>query len=490
MIPLGEWLPDQPPLNNPGVLVAKNCLPHAAGFLPMPAEEVYSTALDEYCRGAIFCRDASANVYVLAGDKSKLQLLSTTLGWTDISSATYASGAATTYSERWEFVQWGGDVFATNYHDPVQSFTLGASTATALGGSPLQARHIATARNFVFLADVQDNGGGNPNPTKIAWSALNDPTSWTASAATQADSETLRGSGGPIQRVFGGEYVIVFQEKAIWRMEYAGPPTVWQFDEIEPSIGLIAPGAAALASQDIYFLSERGFMVLRSGSRVEPIGAEKVDRFVLDDIDRTNLHRMSCVADSETHRVYWAYPAETNTGGLCNRLIVYDFAIGRWSYSEQDTEQILIAATPAYTLEGLDSVSTDLDALPVSLDDPAWNGGVSQLAKFDGDHKLSFFSGAAMAAQFEPRELQITPGRRTLLTAVRPLIDGGAVTVEIGCRQSQGDSVNWLPAAPVNTNGRATRRKNARYHRLRLNVSGNWTHAQGFEVAGDAVGGR
>ena len=32
MIPLGEWLPDQPALNNPGATVAKNVTPAARGY--------------------------------------------------------------------------------------------------------------------------------------------------------------------------------------------------------------------------------------------------------------------------------------------------------------------------------------------------------------------------------------------------------------------------------------------------------------------------
>lgn len=487
MIPFAEWLPDLSDLNNPGATVAKNVLPHPMGYKPLPAAQGYSAALAAACVGSFYARDKSNNVYVYAGTTTKLYQLVND-GWTEVTRSTggdYATGT----NERWEYVKWNETVVATNFTDVPQVITLGATNFAALGGSPPRARNIAIARNFVILGNINDSGGDGLVPNRVQWSGINDSASWAISAVTQADEEDLKG-GGWVQRVFGGEYAVVFQEDKVWRMSYVGSPVIWQFDEVVPASGLLARGMAAQHGDDIYFLSPRGFMVLQHGSQAQMIGANKIDKFVLNDIDTNNLARCESVVDSSNHRVYFAYPGSDNVAGLPNRLVVYDYSIGRWSYSEQDTEAFLIAATSGYTIDSLDSISTNLDSILVSLDDDAWTGGRPQLAKFGSDHKLSFFTGSPMTATVETSEVELTKSRRTLLTDTRPLVDGGTVTVQLGSRNKQGDNVDWTSAKSVNGNGRANIRKNARYMRFRANLSGTWDDAQGIEPEGSAAGWR
>lgn len=485
MIEFGEWLPDQPRLRNPGCPVVKNVLPHSRGYIPFPATQTYSSALNGFCYGATYARDKNNNVVVYAGSATKLESLSTG-GWTDV---TRLSGGAYATTERWEFVQFGEDIIATNFVDDIQSITMGGANFAALGGTPPKARHITTARNFVLLGNLNDSGDGLV-PRRVQWCALNDPTDWTASAVTQSDSEDLSNAGGWIHRLVGREHVLVYQERAITRMDYVGTPAVWSFDEIEPSLGLLAPGALVNVGQTDFFLSERGFQMLQSGARAEPIGVDRVDRFVLDDIDYSALNRITSGLDLRSHRLFWCYPGAGNNGGTPNKIVVYDYGINRWSYAEIDIQAILSAATPAYTLEELDSVSASLDALAVSLDSPAWQGGTPQLAFFDTSHQLGFFSGSPLTGSIETAEHELTPGARSLLTATRPLIDGGSTTVAIGSRNLQSSSIDWLPADSMRTTGRTTRRKNARYHTLRVAPSSSWTYAQGIDVDYSPVGWR
>jgi hypothetical protein len=280
------------------------------------------------------------------------------------------------------------------------------------------------------------------------------------------------------------------QQRSIRRMTYVGSPAIWQLDEIVPNEGLLAPGGAAQTKSHIFFLSNRGFSVLIDGSKVESIGQNKVDRFVLEDIDADNLEHVSCTVDEKKNQVYWAYPGSGNTGGRANKLVVYDYSLNRWSYSEQETEQLVIGATTGFTLDGLDSVSTDIDSFTISLDDSVWTGGAFQIAKFDGDHKLGFFTGDPMAATIETAEVQLSPNRLSMIRNVRPLIDGGANTIQIGHRTKQGGTTTWTPAKSVNDNGRVSVRKNARYHRIRANTSGTWDVAQGVEVEASPTGWR
>lgn len=486
MIPFAEWLPDQPDFNNPGATVAKNVRPHASGYEPLPSFQAFSNALDAYPRGAFYARAADNNVYSYAGDETKLYSIVAS-AWTDVSRVSggaYACGNL----DYWEMAKFGEKVIATNYIDDPQIITLGGTNFAALGGTPPKARHVATVRNFVVFANTNDTDGEIPN--RVRWSAADDPEDYVVSAATQSDFEDLYGAGGWIQRVFGGEYGNIFQEGSVWRMTYQGSPTIFSFDEVLPGRGLLAPGGASQIGDLIFFLSQDGFEVLTNGSSSQSIGAQKVDRFVLSDIDTSNLHRVSSAIDVKKKQFYFAYPGSSNTGGLPNKLVIYDWSIDKWSYAEIELPLIATVATPGVTLEGLDSISTNLDALLVTLDSPAWKGGSPEFGAFDSSNQLGFFTGDNMDAMIETAEVQLTKGRRTLVNAVRPIIDGGTTSIQVGKRQRQADAFSYMTASSVNNNGRANMRSNGRYHRFRANISGDWTHAQGVEPEGSAAGWR
>jgi len=51
----------------------------------------------------------------------------------------------------------------------------------------------------------------------VQWSALGDESSWTNSATTQADYQDIP-DGGSIVGVTGGEFGLIFMDRAIHRM--------------------------------------------------------------------------------------------------------------------------------------------------------------------------------------------------------------------------------------------------------------------------------
>lgn len=482
MIRFGPYLPDLPAFENPGVTRAINVLPSATAYLPWPSQSVYSNALDSRCRGAISARDKDGNVYLYAGDSAKLYSLADDT-FSD-ASKTGSPAYALADDENWEFATWNQKVIgvcgvnqaATNN---MQAITFGASNFADVSGAP-QARHIAVIRDFVVVGNTWDASDGLV-PNRVRWSAKGDETDWTIAASTQADKEDLAG-GGWVQRITGGEYGLIFADNAVWRMSYIGSPIVFQFDEILPGRGTPAPGSVAQIGDNVFFLSQEGFEVIVNGSTSQPIGAHRINRTFFSEFDASAADRITSVADPVSNRVFWAYPGSGNRDGEPNKVLCYDYAADKWTYSDQYVQQLFVANTPGYTMDGLDSVNSNLDLLGPSLDSRVWMGGAPKIGVFDDANKLSWWSGSNMSAIIETAEFEATPGRRSLLSAVRPLVDGGSTTVQIGHRNRQQDSLTWMSAASTNSSGLATMRKNARYHRVRLNISGGFTKAIGADV--------
>ena len=49
----GEWLPDQPDLDNPGATIAKNVLPYVQTYGSFKSLQSFSTALSGACTGSV-----------------------------------------------------------------------------------------------------------------------------------------------------------------------------------------------------------------------------------------------------------------------------------------------------------------------------------------------------------------------------------------------------------------------------------------------------
>ena len=206
-IEFGEWLPDQPALDNPGCIEAKNVVPRINAFSQLNSPVAFSNALTSACLGATWMNDQSGNSYNFAGDSTKLYKHNrTTATWDNVSrTATYSTATS------WNFEKFGTLCLATDVGNPLQYFDMASSTTFQnVGGSPPQARYIATIRDFVVLGNLSGN------PYRVQWSGYNNAELWTPSLSTQSDFQDLPGSGGDVQAVVPGEYGVIFQENSIW----------------------------------------------------------------------------------------------------------------------------------------------------------------------------------------------------------------------------------------------------------------------------------
>lgn len=484
MIPFGEWLPDLPDYENPGVTVARNVVSGILGsYKPLGSLAAISDALDNRAQGAGAAEDDANAFYFFAGDVAKLYSLASGV-FADVSKV------ATTYTTPatggWEFQQWGNTIIATNFTEDVQVITLGGANFADLAGSPPKAKHIAIVGDFVVLGNLDT---GSPLPRRLHWSPFNDPTaSWTPNPTTQAGRQDFP-DGGAISRIIGGEYGTVFQENAIRRMTYVGFPFIFQFDKIEKNRGTKSPGSVIDIGTDIYYLGQDSFYKF-NGSYSVPISANKVSKTFFADFDQDYPDRVTAAIDPINTNIIWSYPGVGNVSGTPNKLIIYNWTAKRWTDAEVITEMITNHVSPGVTLEGLDAVSTDIDALPASLDSNLWKGGSRLLTAFNSSHILASFTGIPLDATLETAERMFTPGERTFIAGIRPIVEEGTVTVQVAKKGTLEDAFVWSVASSRGVNGECPVRSNGRYHKIRVNISGNFKYAKGIDITGTKVGKR
>lgn len=478
-ITFGEWLPDQPGVIG-ALKKAENVYSKAVGYGAITSPVDYSAAASENLNSVVAGKAPDGTVSIFAGSTTNIYKYdSSDRSLDDVSGATYA----TPTGQKWRFVQFGNQLIGANGASKLQGWLLGTSTAFAdLDTDAPKARYITVVRDFVVTGYINDS---TVYPYRVQWSALGDETSWAVSATTQADYQDIP-DGGNVVGVTGGEFGLVFLEKAIVRMSYVGSPIIFQFDNISRNLGCYEANSIVQYQGVTFFLSDDGFYAC-DGQNVTSIGGEKVDRYFFDNVDENFLPNMSAAVDPFKNLVIWAYP-EKGQAGQVNRLLIYNFQTKKWSSGTTDVDRISSVLTPGITLEGLDTFGT-VDSISTTWDDRSWIGGKMVLAGVR-DTKIVTFTGTNSTATIQTGDLSVE-NRKSAVTLVQPIVDNGSASVAVASRNLLSDDVTFGTAVAADSENRVSLRSMGRFHRLETTPSGdNWETAIGLDVEIAPLGGR
>jgi hypothetical protein len=189
-------------------------------------------------------------------------------------------------------------------------------------------------------------------------------------------------------------------------------------------------------------------------------------------------------ADPEQSRVYWAYKSQAGISGLFDKLLCYDYVLGRASIIALSGEYLATLSRPGYTLEGLDAVAPggSLDALAFSLDDVAL-AALAKLSLVNGAHMLGFCSGDNLEAMLDTTEQELDGARRVRVKGLRPLTDAVACFGAVGARETMQSAISYSSEQAVNAKGLCPANVSTRLARgrLRIPAATPWSFASGFE---------
>lgn len=488
-----QFTPDQP-VQGGGSTLVSNVLPRTAqSYGPFPDLSPVSDALTTRPYGASSFRDYDGNVYTFAADQTDILSLNGQ-AWDNVSKS---AGAYNVSSEDYvDFVAYGNRVVSCNGPDSeLQTFLLGTDTkfSDLAAGSAPKARHLAVINNFLMAGNTIDGTSGAVG-NRVWWSAIDDPTDWPVvgsadAAQKQSDYQDLP-NGGWVQNIIGavgGSDGAVFMEHSIYRVTYEGSPAVFSFYEVEKGRGTPAPRSVVNVGPFAFYLGEDGFYMF-NGSQSSPIGAQRVDKYFFADLDQNYFHRIVASVDPINKYVTWAYPAAGNTSGRPNKMIVYNWDVDRWSVGYIETDIIFQDLTTGYTLDQLDPFG-NLETLEFSLDSRVWTGGRLVLSGFNIDNKLSRFGDNNLAATIETQEVGADqlfnlPNNRVYVDGIRPIVDGGVVTIAIRYRDTPSATLSIDGPNVIDADGAAHFTRSTRYVRAQVNIAagGVWTHAQGITL--------
>lgn len=482
-VPFGEFLPSAPTFQNPGCVVADGVIPSTGGYKPFPALTGQGDTVTGDVLGAeqMFRTDGSSIVVGGTSDRLfvKAASVAQTTGLTAIGD-----------DEAWDFCRFNDFVIATapnnspQYLSDIDSDT----TWSALTGSPPEAKRCARVGDFVMLGNLAS--GGN----KIRWSHFNAPaSSWAVDRLTQAGEAAMPSQFGDVQRIIGGRYALVFQERGIQRLSYVGPPSVWRADEVSGDRGTIAPYSVINIGYQTFFLAQDGFYVT-NGSAFQQIGSQRVNDWFFETAAGPKLQSVHAAVDWVNGAIVWAFQSAQADSN--DRLIIYSWEQQRWSTATVNADWLVGSAIDGIDIDSLDAIYSDLDSVPVSLDSVLFQPGERVLGGFVNGASTSeyaLFNGDPMQATWETGEFQPSPGQRVFVNGIYPLMEAdtwdmqaSVVTKDnFGMENASPEiAVGWGGFCPVRGEGQKARA------RMIKPAGSKWGDALGVQVSFDPAGMR
>lgn len=321
---------------NGSSMVVYNLVPvEGYGYVEMggvgSGEVLSSTQLDTAARGATTFRYGSAD-YIYVGTTGRLyQLVVSTGTLTNVSVGGVGATPYTTASTDWgwTFTRWGNGVAATNFVDDVQfkaDLTNTTAFATCFTSTLVpKAKFMGLVKNQLMLAYTAETGG-NVFPQRVRWGAVDDIFDMDPSPTTQADYQDLLDDYGEITGFVGGEYGVVFKERAIYKATYVGPPLIYRFDMIAAGIGTRSAGSIVEYKGAVYFWGANGIYKLNAGAAgVERVPEGLFKHLIVGDpfafpsepwpreilYDKTKPYLVHSAVDLSLGCLYWAFPTES-----------------------------------------------------------------------------------------------------------------------------------------------------------------------------------
>lgn len=512
--PFGEWTPDLDPLlAQDNLQVAKNVIPKTGGYAPMRSlSPVIGESLSYPPRGSFRLKndDGSNSFFAAAhnsdsGEMELYQFRTSDIGggvienrWVDVSADSQYLGIL---QRRVEFAGFDSLVFAASYSNPTQVIDTSRDSAFADAPSNTpRAAHVTVAENFLFLGDLFTRDSGAVR-NGVQWSAVNDPLNFPLpgtdiATAVLSGRQVFEGNGGAINAIVAGSEVVgIFQEEATWRADFVGGDVVWRFSNIEESIGCFIKGAATAFERSIFFLAEDGFRVSNYTSS-QSVGKDRVNDWFFREFDAEFPDSLTFLKDPQATRILVSFPSK-GSNGVPNRVLVYDYALNRFSFGEEVVYAAVDVGSIPLNLDSPDadfdrdvleddlSGSGDLNYGVLSFDEREAGDGSRRAGGFDSSFRLSSFTGGNLEGELETGDLELTPGGRSMINGVKSHIRGEGVTVQVAGIDdiSPGDAspLDWSLPAGRERGGIHPVRRDALYHRLRFNLGRNWEEASFFD---------
>lgn len=471
-IPWGPYRPDVGGANSGIAKQANNVLPQAAGngigYGPMPAliTATGAEALSGAPRGIISVQKASGAYAVFAATETTIETMDSAYQWTDVE-----TGRTVTSGDDVSMLLFGKYLLNSDTTDGFKAYDIElGGTNSAVSGAPA-ARALFSCNNVVFAL------GTSSNNRRMQSSAIGDHTNWTTNGA---DGKTFEDGGTLIGgRDLKNGAAVIFQENAIRLVQFGGGAALYTIQKLADGRGAVSDRSIVSFDGMAFYIATDGFYKYTLGGGNEPIGAEKVNRWLATQVAASGYEAIQGALDPFQKIVWWRL-----TGNL---LIGYDWQLNEFITSSVATSALTRIATPGVTLDSLTTLY--LDSMTEALDSRFYMGGVPLFGALDADYKFATFAGSPLQATLQTNDIALPDSQ--LVSWCSPDSDASSSTIALGVSDTRSTTLTFKAPAARKASGRVPLRGRGKVIGFRETIpaGASWSYSNGVNDIVAAGGG-
>ena len=199
----------------------------------------------------------------------------------------------------------------------------------------------------LLQGDTTDTGDGHIT-TRVHWSALGDSHTWSGTASAGFLDLMSLNATRVMNLVAMRTTLLAYKEEGVHALIYKASPFYFTQVEMHGLISVVSRRAIApIQSGDIHFVMTRDGAILWDGQSVRPIGKDRVDKTILNQINFDFRESLSCTWWPLENEVIITIPGPNSGGGAPVRCWIYSLTHDAWW--EQDLSLLTVfASTTTY----------------------------------------------------------------------------------------------------------------------------------------------
>ena len=243
------------------------------------------------------------------------------------------SSNITFLNTQWSLDNFGEDLLAVRRGGQLLHWDADASIVpirtSIVGTGPSKINSIVVSPNdrHVIALGTNEFATSTFNPLLIRWSDQERYYNWQPSVSSTSGELQLI-DGTQIEGAVRSRNAIhVWTDKAMYALQFVGPPFIFRLTQLGSNCGMIGPHAAIDVDGASFWMGDNNFFVF--DGRVRKLNCT-VRRFLYDDFNMTNKDKVFAGVNSEFNEVIWFYPKADSSEP--NAYVIYNFAEDSWYY--------------------------------------------------------------------------------------------------------------------------------------------------------------
>lgn len=301
-------------------------------------------------------------------------------------------------ANQWSLDSWGEDLLAVRRGGPLYHWDANASTtperAVIVSTAPAKINSIVVSPNdrHVIALGTYEYATSVFNPLLIRWSTQEDYANWTPSiSSTAGEIKTIEGTqlvGGVRSR----NAIHAWTDKAMYGLQFVGPPFIFSLTQLGSDCGLVGPHAAVGIDGSSYWMSDDNFYSFNG--RVNRLNCT-VKRYVFDAFNLSQRDKVFAGANAEFNEVIWLIPA--NNSMEPSLYVIYNILEDHWVYG----------STFYTTFEDMNVFDNTITTGKVSNGDPMYYWNNEPVSVYTGNNQ-------ALSSYLESADFDLDDGDKLM----------------------------------------------------------------------------